>query len=165
MKSEIHPLADHPEDLPLLSAWFFSEWNTFDGRSRDQIETQLRQNLSRDSIPITFIARYGAQLIGTVSLDLSDLPGFDQLSPWLASLFVAPDFRGAGIGRALILHLLGFARAKRIPTLYLWTPGSTRLYERCGWRAFETTTYGGQPVTLMCYGEGESKTNPVYQIT
>lgn len=154
--TEIHPLAECPNAIATLSGWFYSEWNSFDGRSIAEIEAQLHQNISRDAVPITFVAVRDAAIIGTVSLDVSDLPGFDHLSPWLASLFVAPGFRGAGVGSALVQRVTDFARAKGIRTLYLWTAGSTRFYERCGWRMLQATTYGGQSISVLQRSEQAS---------
>lgn len=34
---------------------------------------------------------------------------------YLSDLFVAPDLRGGGVGRALIDHVLGFARSRGLP--------------------------------------------------
>jgi GNAT superfamily N-acetyltransferase len=96
----------------MLAGWFHREWSTFDGRSVKVIEAQLAENLSRDSIPITFLAIEESILVGTVSLDLSDLPSHDHLSPWLASLFVLPAARGQGIGTDLIRHAQEFARSQ-----------------------------------------------------
>jgi hypothetical protein len=79
----IRPLADMPEAIPLLARWFYAEWHDFDGRSLASIEAQLVENLARDSIPITFLAQSGSELVGTASLDLSDLPLFEHLSHWL----------------------------------------------------------------------------------
>ena len=121
----IQPLADHPIAIPILAKWFFHEWRQFDGRALPQIERQLRENLRHALIPITFLALRNAELIGTVSLDLSDLPPHDHLSPWLASLYVTPACRHRGVGRALVEHLMAFARAKQVPIIFLWTPGST----------------------------------------
>ena len=145
----IRPLADVPESIEILARWFHEEWQTFDGRSTDIIAAQLAENLNRDSVPITFVALRNSQLVGTISLDLSDLPPFDHLSPWLASFYVLPAARNAGIGTALIRHLQQFASAHGITTLYLWTPGSTRIYEHCGWRIFQRTTYNSHPITLL----------------
>lgn len=145
----IQSLADRPEAISILAEWFFAEWHAFDGRSRAEIEVQLRGNLNRDCAPVTFLAVLGSKVIGTVSLDLLDLPAYDHLSPWLASLYVAPAFRRAGTGRALVTHLIAFAHAKEVACIHLWTPGSTRLYEQCGWRILEKTTYSGQPITIM----------------
>ena len=149
VKMEIRPLADHPDAIPKLSEWFHAEWHCFDGRSRGEIEAQLRDSLNRNSLPITFIALSGAELIGTVSLDGSDLPTRDHLSPWLASLYVTPSRRRAGVGRALVQHVVAFARQRAISPIYLWTPSSTRLYEACGWQILCRETFAGQPITLM----------------
>jgi GNAT superfamily N-acetyltransferase len=145
----ISPLADFPAAIPKLAKWFFDEWHSFDGRSIDTISAQLSENLNRDSTPITFVAHRDSELLGSVSLDLSDLPPFDHLSPWLASLYVDAPFRGEGAARTLVRHLQHFVLARRLGPLYLWTPGSVRLYERCGWAAFASASYGSQPVTLM----------------
>jgi GNAT superfamily N-acetyltransferase len=145
----ICPLADVPQAIPLLATWFQSEWSIFDGRSVKMIETRLAENLGRDSVPITFLAMQESRVIGTVSLDLSDLPFHDHLSPWLASLFVLPEGRGQGKGTALVRHAQEFARLHGVGPLYLWTPGSTRLYEGCGWTEIERTIYGSHPITIM----------------
>src|SRR5262249_12413251 len=97
----ILPLANFPDAVPRLARWFHNEWHDFDGRSIAAITAELTENFTRDSIPITFVAQSGSELIGTVSLDLTDLPAFDHLSPWLASLYVRSAARGAGIGTAL----------------------------------------------------------------
>jgi predicted N-acetyltransferase YhbS len=113
------------------------------------IEAQLSENLSKDSIPITFLAMQDSMVVGTVSLDRSDLPSHNHLSPWLASLFVVPETRGRGIATALVQHVQEFAAQRKVPSLYLWTPGLTRLYERFGWVEIERTQYESRPITLM----------------
>ena len=146
----IEPLADCAEAIPMLAQWFCDEW-PYEGRSPGEVGAQLRKNLNRDRLPITWICRSGGDVIGTISLDLSDLPlpAYTHLSSWLASLYVIQSARGRGIGLALVNHLLGFARRSSITTAYLWTPGSTRLYDKCGWKAFDASSYAGRPITLM----------------
>jgi GNAT superfamily N-acetyltransferase len=148
----IIPLADRPEVVPLLARWFHDEWFCFDGRSLPSIEVQLAENLGRDCIPITFLAQHRSEVVGTVSLDLSDLPQFDHLLPWLASLYIVPTARDAGIGTALVLHAQQFATFHGISRLYLWTAGPTRLYEKCGWTVFQRADYNSHPITLMHLG-------------
>lgn len=143
------PLADHPEAIPTLAAWFHDEWSRFDGRSPEQIAGQLGQNLQRDQLPITFLAMRRNEIIGTVSLDHSDLPSHDHLTPWLASLYVVPIARGFGVGTALIAHLLAFATTQKLRCIYLWTPGSSELYERLGWRVIETATAARRAIKIM----------------
>ena len=146
----IEPLANCPEVIPTLAQWICDEW-PYEGRSRTEAEAQLRENLNRDRLPITWVSRENGQVIGTVSLDLSDLPlpDYTAFSPWLASLYVIPSQRSRGVGRALVNHVLDFARHVSIPTLYLWTPGKTMMYEKCGWKVLATATYVGQPIAVM----------------
>ena len=146
---EIRLLADVPAAIPALAEWFHAEWHHYDGRSIAETEAQLRDYLNRDSLPITFLALSDSAVIGTVSLDTSDLPYYDHLSPWLASLYVLPSRRCEGIGRALIEHLVTFALERGISPIYLWTPVSTRLYEGCGWQLLCCDVYSGRPITLM----------------
>jgi branched-subunit amino acid ABC-type transport system permease component len=79
-----------------------------------------------------------------------------HLSPWLASLYVLPNARRAGIGTALVQHSQQFALARAISSLYLWTPGSTRVYENYGWTVLQHTTYNSHPITLMHLPSGVS---------
>ena len=146
---EIRPLADVPAAIPVLAESFYTEWHSYDGRSRAEIEVLLRDSLNRDALPITFVALTGFEVIGTVSLDLSDLPSYDYFSPWLASLYVVPSHRRAGVGRALVEHIVAFAQERGISPIYLWTPGSTRLYKQCGWKVLGADVYSGRPITLM----------------
>ena len=145
----IRPLADRPESIPVLARWFHTEWSGIDGRSLISIEMQLRENLSPDSIPITFLAEVQTQIVGTVSLDISDFPGLDHFTPWVASLYVAPPVRQKGIGTALLFHVQQFAKWRKLEPLYLWTLRDIRFFENSGWRTLRHTTYNSHPVTVM----------------
>jgi predicted N-acetyltransferase YhbS len=145
----IAPLADYPQFIPDLAQAFFQEWNAMDGRSLHDNEKQLRGNLQRDCLPISFVAVEESAWIGTVSMDLSDFPGPAPLSPWLACLYVKEPHRGRGLGRALVLHAVDFARAQKIPKLYLWNHAKESLYHRLGWIHAGTFLNLGHSMTLM----------------
>ena len=53
-------------------------------------------------------------------------------------MWISPEARGRGIGRALVEAVLGQARAKSMTRVHLWVAESNRsarlLYERCGFR-------------------------------
>lgn len=145
----IKPLADRPELVSLLARWFHAEWSEIDGRSLISIEAQLNENLSPDSVPITFLAESNDQIVGTVSLDVADFPSLDHLTPWVASLYVVPSARGHGVGTTLLRHVQNFAKARKLEPVYLWTLRDTRFFENCGWRTLRHTTYNSHPVTVM----------------
>jgi GNAT superfamily N-acetyltransferase len=150
-KVTIRPLADRPDVIPVLAELFHAEWHAYDGRSKTSIESQLRQNLSRDAVPITFIAetRLEMEMVGTVSLDVSDFPPLDRCWPWVASLYVIPKARGKGIGTLLMRHIQRFAMIRNFERLYLWTEKAVRLYEKCGWKVLRRANYNSHPVTVM----------------
>ena len=145
----ISPLADIPEAIPTMAKWFYDEWHNYDGRSISQITAQLSENLNRNFIPITFVAHQSLEILGTISLDISDLPEFDSYSPWLASLYVHEAHRGRGVASALVSHLKQFALSGGYTPLYLWTLGSMSLYERFGWVEISRATYLGNAITIM----------------
>lgn len=71
-----------------------------------------------------------ALFFGTFSTWLSR-PGI-----WLEDLFVRPQFRGSGIGRALLAHVASIAVARECPrlewTVLKWNAPAIGFYERLG---------------------------------
>ena len=94
-----------------------------------------------------------AQLLGVKPercLVLEDAPEFcDQGSPWLASLYVAPEQRGRGLGARLVHAAVDAAAGQGIDQLFLFTPDHAKFYERLGWSRMLRTTLKGTPVDLM----------------
>lgn len=74
-----------------------------------------------------------------------------DLTPWLAGVFVAPDFRRRGIGSALVERVVQHATQLGVMRLYLYTPTADQVYSRLGWSALVRTHYRGADVTVMSY--------------
>lgn len=89
-------------------------------------------------------------LVGSASIIDYDMDDRTELTPWLASVFVAPEQRRRGVGGDLVRHVMDRARHAGIATLYLFTPDRQRFYQRLGWHELEQTRYRGYPVTIMC---------------
>jgi N-acetylglutamate synthase-like GNAT family acetyltransferase len=149
---EIIPLADCPDEIPRLAAWVFSEWNAIEAIPVEKIAAGFTNNLNHETIPITFIARIERQPVGCVSIDLTDLPNSDHIGPWLASLYVAPDFRRSGIGAALLRHAQAFSWNLGIHPLLLWTTRNTDFFKREGWIETGQIELAGSIATLMRQG-------------
>ena len=148
MKIEL--LADHPEFIPALAQWHQHEWAYLrPGFSiADRVEL-LRQRSGRDKLPLTFVATEGNDLLGSAMLIEQDMDSRPQYSPWLAGVFVPPEQRCRGIGRALSEHVVQQAAAMGFAALYLYTPSAERFYARFGWHVLEHTYYRNTDVTLM----------------
>ena len=72
-----------------------------------------------------------------------------ELSPWLASVYVAADHRRQGIGSALVRRVAEEAASLGVEALYLFTPDQERFYARLGWTVLERCTYRGYPQVVM----------------
>jgi len=78
-----------------------------------------------------------------------DLPGHEQLTPWLGGMFVRPQHRRRGVGTALCRALEEKAWLMGFPVLYLFTLDQQRLYARLGWQHLQSSIWLGHPVDIM----------------
>ena len=74
-----------------------------------------------------------------------------ELTPWLAGVIVAPDYRRRGIGSVLVGKVIECAAAGGATRIYLYTPSVEQMYARLGWSVVERTRYLGAEVVVMSY--------------
>ena len=143
-------LAEAPEHISQIAAWHHAEWGYLNpgGTVETRIE-RMKRYLSGAKIPAMYIAVDGSALMGTAALVESDMDSHTELSPWLASVFVNPDYRQRGVGAALVKKVMEEARIQGISPLYLFTPDQQRFYESLGWEFIAHENYRGGNATLM----------------
>jgi GNAT superfamily N-acetyltransferase len=128
-------LIDHPEYIPQLAQWLFEQWDAILGEGTPEARIKkLNAHMNREKLPIAWIAHANGQLMGTAALRVHDLEGREDLTPWLAGVFVGSQFRRRGIGAALCATVEAAARSRGIETLYLFTLDKQAWYSRLGWR-------------------------------
>jgi predicted N-acetyltransferase YhbS len=147
---DIIDLADEPLHIPTLAKWHHDEWGYLNpnGSVEQRIE-KMERYLSSGLIPSTFIAKEGVTVLGSAAIIENDMDTHPELSPWLASVFVAPEHRGNGIGSKLVNYILERARLEQLGTLYLFTPTKEQFYSRLGWSTNRKEKYRGVSVTIM----------------
>src|SRR3990170_1380318 len=115
---QIERLTGHLHLAAPLAALHVAEFgHLYDGRTwnAEIAERELREMAMPGSGDATWVAFAGDgravdDVLGSVSMVASDdLPGFEHLTPWLASLFVTESARGAGVGGALVDRVLAEA--------------------------------------------------------
>jgi GNAT superfamily N-acetyltransferase len=79
------------------------------------------------------------------------MPGREDLSPWLASVYVAPPYRRRGIGAALVRRVVQEASNQRIPVVYLYTTSkeNENFYTKLGWSVCERVEFLGKLRVIM----------------
>jgi GNAT superfamily N-acetyltransferase len=157
----IDPLSEHPDAIPTLARWHHDQWKHLDpGDTIEQRIARLQVHLSKAPIPTTFVAllplaapperAVPENILGSASLIAHDMDTRPNLSPWLASVFVAPRYRGCGIGTALVRRVIQEARALDVANLYLFTtPDKRGFYAPLGWVLIEHTLYRGYQQIVM----------------
>jgi len=147
---EILSLATRPESIAPLAMWHFGEWGNLNPTNDVAARClKLQRHLQEHSIPTTFIAVDGEELLGSASLVEQDLDLRPEYTPWLASVFVSPEHRARGIGRQLVQRVMAEAKSLAVPQLYLFTFHHDRFYASLGWQRLETAIYREQPITIM----------------
>lgn len=148
----IENLYNHPEHVSLVSGWIYDEF--VKGKSSWSLEkinlyfgkTNLR------SFPITLIAISDDWCIGTVSISENDLKSQNVLKPWLASLYVSPNYRGKGVAEQLVNQVKVIVKELGYEMLYLRTEHTSEYYRRLGWEfLYKTLDEKGQQTEVLRY--------------
>lgn len=146
---EIVSLTRHPHLAPELARLASRAWSHLYASWSDATAlAEYRAARDDGPLPVTLVAVEAGHLLGTVSLVVNDLPGREDLNPWLASLLVVPDARGRGVGQALVRAAEAHLRDRGFVTAYLFTESAGKFFEKLGWRVLGPGSSHGSPVTL-----------------
>jgi GNAT superfamily N-acetyltransferase len=99
----------------------------------------VRNSLGTAPIPTTLVAHESDHFLGTVSVIACDEESRPQYTPWIAALWVEPECRERGFGKALLEEALKLARRESFTRVFLHS-GERRLafYEKRGWTIRES---------------------------
>lgn len=139
--------------IPTIAQWHFAEWHAlFPHKSVEDFAADLRESLQQDGIPQTWVLLDAhGEAAGTASLLLSDMTTNQQLSPWLANIYIHPLQRGKGFGKQVVLHVMAEARQRELTKLYLFTEDQQAFYEKLGWELHHREFYENHWVAVMQY--------------
>jgi GNAT superfamily N-acetyltransferase len=149
-RMQISYLADYPQYLPTVAGWIFDEWGwEMPGSTLEGIRAEFSLHLNRDCIPLTLLALVEQQPVGTASIFRHDMDIRMDLTPWLAAVYVAPEFRGQAIGSQLVRGIEAAAIRLQLERLYLFTPDQEAFYARLGWSVLEKVEYRQHANVIM----------------
>lgn len=133
-----------------LAEWDHAQWGHLNpGRRLDATIAAFRGQCGAGGVPSVFAALHGETPLGMASLVAADMSDRRELTPWLASVYVVPEWRGRGIASRLVRRVEEEAQACGHARFYLFTPDQQALYRRLGWRDLEEREYRGEAVTIM----------------
>jgi GNAT superfamily N-acetyltransferase len=137
-------LAELPHLAETPALWLYREWgHRYPGRTPAMaVDLFLRRaNISR--LPCAWLAIHDGQPVATASLVETEVPT-DQPGPWVASVFVVPDWRGQGIAQRL-MHAIEAAAPYHGARRLLLSAAAPELYLKLGYRPTGATK-NGEPV-------------------
>lgn len=137
-------------EISLCARWRTGEFAEVLGTSVAEEELVLRELAADQSQQVAIIAFCGGEPAGTCLLVTSEIDPLHDVSPWLAGLYVAPEYRGRGVGRTLVAAIEEQARARGFQRIYLYTDdGEVPYYQTLGWNAVDRVNWKGLPTNLM----------------
>lgn len=142
-------LADHVSHLPQLATWQYAEFGYLNpANTVERYAERLTASLQKSAVPTTFIALQEDTLLGSASLVRQTIT-HSHLSPWLSSVYVDPQYRGAGIASALVGRVERAAAEMGSERIHLFTPSSEKLYAALGWELLEYSDHHGLKIAIM----------------
>lgn len=122
-KVEIKPLCENKSLIPKIAHWIWQEfWADKPDFSANYFEKRLHNEfLNNTQIPLGFVAFMNTSPCGSVLLIENDDEKRTHLRPWLAALFVLPESRNQGVGRALVQSVLLHAKKLNERQIFLGT--------------------------------------------
>jgi len=143
-------LANHPKNVSTIAKWIVDEWgHESPGTTLESLEERFCTHLNRSVVPMTLLAMESDRPLGTASLVLHDMKDHQELSPWLAAVYVLPEQRGQGIGSKLAKVIELLSANLDVEQLYLFTPDREAFYARMNWTVLKRTRYRDKDVVIM----------------
>jgi GNAT superfamily N-acetyltransferase len=145
-------LLNHMEAIQKIGQWYFDRWDRrIDGKTVDYTIGQLDKYLNDDRIPFMLVATERKNVIAVAQLKFREMEKlFPEREHWLGGVFVAPEYRGRGLGSKIAEEIAIRAPTYGVSTLHLQTEQlDGGIYARLGWRPVEQAETRGIPVLVM----------------
>lgn len=145
----IRRLEPNTPEAATVARWRYDAFFADSGQSYAASRDALFAFLAQQGYEIGLLAEWNGRPAGSCLFVRHEIDPKHDLTPWLAALFVAPEFRQRGIGAALVRAIEDHARAVGTETLHLYTVEATAFYAKLGWRTCERFDWHGEPMVLM----------------
>ena len=135
-------------ELAICARWRASAFSVLKASFEQELRS-LELFASDQSHGVALVAKADGEPVGTCLLAESEIEPNHDVSPWLAGLFVVPEYRGKGVGAALVRAIEDQARQRELSRVYLYTTDAVGFYKRLGWKVMDRTNWQGFDTALM----------------
>jgi GNAT superfamily N-acetyltransferase len=102
MHIELKQLSECPEHLLAVGTWIYEEWWKRRNNSFEAVLRWLRTHTEKDTVPFTVVALVGGNPVGSCCVIENDCVHRPQYAPWVAAVYVKPEFRRRGVASKLL---------------------------------------------------------------
>ena len=99
MSIALKQLSESSKHLDTVGRWIYEEWWSKRGRSLEDVLMWLRSHTKLDTVPYSVIALAEGEPVGSCCVIENDCIHRPQYAPWVAAVYVSPDFRRRGLSR------------------------------------------------------------------
>ena len=129
----IETLSDRHDLIDLTTRWGWDEWGHKSGQSLASALASTHALVDAAGFEKTFVLLEDGIPAAMASLVRCDLDERPDLTPWLASVYVNPPFRGRGHAVRVVRQVEQAAIAEAVSKLWLYTSTAPGLYRKLGW--------------------------------
>jgi GNAT superfamily N-acetyltransferase len=133
----------------IVARWRYDAFFAGDGITFEDSRDALRAWMSQLDYETALLAEVDGRPAGSCLFVREEIDPKHDLTPWLAALYVAPEFRGRLIASALVRAIEQHARDVGCTELHLYTITAEPLYAKLGWIARERFDWHGEKFVLM----------------
>ena len=135
--------------IRVCAEWRHGAFLAAEGFSIVDALRQLEELVAHQGFEAALVAEVGGALAGICLFVAEEIEPRHDVSPWLAGLYVAPEFRKRSIGCQLVQAVEAHAREVHSTRIYLYTTDAEGYYEALGWQVVERFDWDGEPFVLM----------------
>jgi GNAT superfamily N-acetyltransferase len=143
-----HLQADEPA-FELVARWRYDAFFAEDGITFQASRDALRAWMDGLGYETALLAELDGRPAGSCLFVREEIDPKHDLTPWLAALYVAPEYRKRGVASALVRAIEQHARDVGCKQLFLYTITAEPLYAKLGWIALEHFDWHGEKFVLM----------------
>jgi GNAT superfamily N-acetyltransferase len=151
MNQEIHIRrleADEPA-FEIIARWRYDAFFAQDGITFEDSRDALRAWMDGLGYETALLAEVDGRPAGSCLFVREEIDPKHDLTPWLAALYVAPEFRQRGVASALVRATEQHARSVGCRELFLYTVTAEALYAKLGWTARDRFESDSEQFVLM----------------
>ena len=135
---DLKQLSECPERLETVGLWIYNEWWSKRCDSPEIVLSQLHTHKKLDAVPYSVVALAEREPVGSCCVIENDCIHRPQYAPWVAAVYVRPEFRDRGVASMILPEAASVAARAGVKCLFIDCLAATApAYEKNGWAIHE----------------------------